>query len=223
MTYNYSLTITNHATKSNYFMVYQNDPTSWDPNALAVAWFAKYSNPGPNVTVSFSWQINWGFSWADTGTLKAGIQYEASDYVDIKSGKNKITLDYNGAYNFTNQEQGPTPDHFYLAEDGNIPVNSNASVGITLHGNTVYATQAEPNTNLTFSPHTSYYLAYGNYVEGDVIDVSSINNPLELPYDTGVYSLHTTLNPDNSWTQPISTANFNAQVLQAKVDHWTQL
>jgi hypothetical protein len=36
-------------------------------------------------------------------------------------------------------------------------------------------------------------------MEGDVIDVSTVNNPLRLEYPTGVYALTTTLNVDGSW------------------------
>jgi hypothetical protein len=31
MGYTYSVTITNHSSHPNYFMLYQNDPTSWSP------------------------------------------------------------------------------------------------------------------------------------------------------------------------------------------------
>jgi len=216
MAYIYSVTITNHASHSDYFMVYQNDPTSWSPNALALAWFAKYSNPAPNATVKFSWVIDWGFSWGETGELKEGVNFEASDFVMSSPDKNQITLDYNGAYDFTEQQKGPDPSRLYLRQTGSIPIKSQASVGVTMSGSTVYATQARPNTNLTFSPKPSYYLAYGSYIPGQVIDVSSINNPLKLEYPTGIYSLSTTLNADNSWSTPTLLAQKNAQFLEAR-------
>jgi GDP-D-mannose dehydratase len=78
----------------------------------------------------------------------------------------------------------------------------------------VYAVQARPNQSLTFSPHPKYYIAYGDYVEGDVIDVNSINNPLELPYPTGVYALTTTLNANGTWDAPQATAKSNEQRLR---------
>jgi hypothetical protein len=74
--------------------------------------------------------------------------------------------------------------------------------------------QAQPNLNLTGSPHPTYFLAYGNYMPGQVIDVSEINKPVELLYPTGVYSLETTLNADNSWTPPTPVSSANAQRLK---------
>jgi hypothetical protein len=227
MGYTYSVSIVNHSSHPAYFMLYQNDPTSWDPNALALAWFAKFSNPGPNALVKFSWAVEWGFSWAETGTLKPGIQYEASDSRTSSPGNNQITLTYNGAYDFVSQQAGADPNRLYIKEDASIPINSAASVGVTMSGSTVYATQARPTTNLTLSPHPTYYLAYGNYAPGDVIDVSTINNPLPLVYQTGVYSLHTTLNVNDTWTPPQNLVALNKHLLAAKSEnpkaHWTEL
>lgn len=214
MGFNYSLTVNNRAAHSAYFMVYQSDPGSWDPNALALAWFAKFSNPSPSAKIMFNWSVDLGFSWAETGELKPGIQFTASETYDPTGGKNKITLDYNGAYQFINPETGADPARLYLAESPRIPLKSDASVGVTMSGSTVYAVQARPNQNLTFSPHPQYWLAYGDYEPGTVIDVSSINNPLALPYPTGVYSLTTTLNADGSWDQPTTMAVANERRLR---------
>jgi hypothetical protein len=217
MSHQYSITVTNHARQPNYFMVYQTDPGSFAPNALALAWFSKYSNPGDNSVTNFAWEIDWGFTWADTGTLSPGITYAASDLVPAEGViKNQVTLDYNNAYLFKNLTRGENPDRFYIQETGNIPINSTASVGIAMSGKTVYAVQASPNQTLTFSPHPTYWLAYGNYASGTVLDLSAINHPLELKFETGVYSLAVTLNPDNSWSELTSVAERNARFLAAR-------
>lgn len=216
MAYTYSLNVINHSSHSDSFMVFQNDPGSFAPNALALAWFSKFSNPGPNVMVKFTWTIDWGFSWADTGTLSPGVIFNASDKVSASPTTNKIPLSYNGAYQFGAQTAGADPNLFYIAEDGSIPVSSSASVGITMSGSTVYAAQARPNTNITATPHPVYYLAYGKFEPGQVIDISTVNSPLMLPYDTGVYSLSTTLNPDDTWTKPVITAARNEAFLAGR-------
>lgn len=223
--YTYSLTIVNHSAHSDSFMVFQNDPGSFAPNALALAWFAKFSNPGPNVSVKFTWTIDWGFSWADTGTLSPGVIFSASDQRSASPTTNMIPLSYNGAYQFGPQTAGADPNLFYIAEDGSIPVGSSASVGITMSGSTVYAAQARPNNNITATPHPQYYVAYGSFQPGQVIDISTVNNPLQLNYQTGIYSLSTTLNADDSWTPPVTVATRNAGLLSARRKHpelaWT--
>jgi hypothetical protein len=213
--FKYSLTIYNRSSHTDHFMVFQNDPGSFDKNAMALAWFAKLSNPGPTAMVKFTWTVDWGFSWADTGPLSNGAKYEASETAAVDQG-NAITLDYNGAYRFTKQQKGSDPNLMYIGEASSIPVGSAASVGVTMSGRTVYATQARPNNNLTFSPHPVYYVAYGRYEEGEVIDVSTVNNPLALPYETGVYSLTTTLNKDDSWGKPVTTTALNTTLFKAR-------
>ena len=83
-----------------------------------------------------------------------------------------------------------------------------------MSGSTVYAVQARPNQNLAFSPRPRYFIAYGDYQEGDVIDVSTVNNPLELAFPPGVHALTTTLHADGSWTRPIPLARANEQRLR---------
>jgi hypothetical protein len=210
----YSITVNNRASHSAYFMVFQSDPTSWAPNALSLAWFAKFSNPSKTARIKFEWTVDTGFSWAETGELKPGIHFSATEIYDPYNDLNKITLDYNGAYQFIDPASGPDKDRFYLNETKNIPLKSQAAVGVTMAGSTVYAVQARPNQNLTFSPHPKYFIAYGDYQEGDVLDVSTVNNPLELPYPTGVYALTTTLNVDGSWDAPDTLARSNQKLLE---------
>jgi len=112
----YSVTVNNHASHSAYFMVFQNDPTQWAPNALSLAWFAEFSNPGPSSRVKFQWSVDTGFSWAETGELQPGTQFTATETYDATGLNNKITLDYDRAYRFVNPIPGPDRSRFYLAE-----------------------------------------------------------------------------------------------------------
>jgi hypothetical protein len=199
-----SVTINNQSAHSAHLMVFQQNPGSLSADAMALAWFSKFSDPGSNV--EFGWDLTWGFSWADTGALQAGITYNVNGTTDSQPTSNQITLDFNGAYQLTKPDRGPDPDLLYIVQDTTIPVASTASVGVTMNGSTVYAVQATPNTNLTFTPHPSYFLAYGDYTPGLVLDLSSINNPLKLVYGPGVSGLQVTLNADNTWG-PITTGS----------------
>jgi hypothetical protein len=203
----YTVNIRNNAASSDYLMVFQNDPGSFSSDALSLAWFSKYSNPGSSV--KFTWTVDWGLSWCETGSLQPGVVFDASQLWSGTQGENETILDYNLAYFFGANSKGPDASCLYLVESSNIPVNSDCAVGVTMSGSTVYATQALPNTTLTFSPHPVYYLAYGSFEQGQVLNVSSINNPLELVYPTGVYSLDVTLNADNTWSTPQTLVEAN--------------
>jgi rhizosphere induced protein len=197
----FSVTVDNHASHSAFFMVFQSDPTQWAPNALSLAWFAKYSNPGQNSRTRFQWTVDTGFSWAETGELQPGVQFAAAETYEPTGGSNRISLDCeNGVYRFAYPSWGADPSRFYLAETANIPARSQACVGVTMSGSTVYAVQARPNQNLAFSPRPRYF--------------STVNNPLELAFPPGVHALTTTLHADGSWTRPIPLARANEQRLR---------
>lgn len=209
----YSITVHNQASHSAYLTVFQNDPTQWSAHAMPLAWFAKFSRPDSRVR--FEWGDDIGLSWAETGELRPGMQFCASETYEPAGGNNRITLVYNGSYHFVNPGQAlDDPAGLHLAESGSIPLRSQAAVGVTMSGSTVYATQARPNQDLSFSPHPQYFIAYGNYEEGEVIDVSTIHNPLQLSYPVGIYALTTTLNADGTWDQPISLAQANQERLR---------
>lgn len=205
----YSITVHNRASHSACLTVFQNDPTQWSPHAMPLAWFAKFSRPQSRIR--FEWGDDLGFSWAETGELRPGMQFCASETYHPAGGNNQISLAYNGAYHFVNPEHGPDAAGLHLAGSGSIPARSQAAVGVTMSGSTVYATQARPDQNLTFSPQPQYFIAYGNYEEGEVIDVSTILNPLQLSYPAGIYALTTTLHADGTWDQPISLAQANQE------------
>lgn len=205
----YSITVHNQASHSAYLAVFQNDPTQWSPHAMPLAWFAKFSRPMSRIR--FEWGDDIGLSWAETGELRPGMQFCASETYDPAGDNNQISLVYNGSYHFVNPDHGPDPSGLHLAGSASIPPRSQAAVGVTMSGSTVYVTQARPNQSLTFSPHPQYFIAYGNYEEGEVIDVSTIHNPLQLSYPAGIYALTTTLHADGSWDQPISLAQANQE------------
>lgn len=210
MGYKYTLTVNNHSTYASYFILFQKNSSGANSLSLPLAWFSKFSNPSATSRVRFQWTLDWGLSWAETGELRPGVSFFASQVYDLSQG-NKATLDYNGAYEFKEFAKGPEPNQIYLAESANIPVNSKAAIGVTLSGSTVFAVQAQPNMMLSFSPQVNYYLAYGNHEEGEVIDVNTLSNPLHLVYETGVYAQEVTLNMDNSWSAAISLAEANTQ------------
>jgi hypothetical protein len=209
----YSVTIHNNASEAACFMVFQNDPTQWAPDAVSLAWLAKFSQPGPHSRTQFQWSADMGCSWAETGQLVPGVHFIASETYDCIGGRNLITLDYNGTYMLKNPTQGFDPARFYVAESAQVPTRSQVAVGITMSASTVYAVPARPQQNLTFSPRPRYFLAYGQYEEGQVIDISTVRNPLELCFPPGVYALTTTLNADGSWDQPVSLAQANQERL----------
>jgi len=121
------------------------------------------------------------------------------------SRTNQVTFDQvNGVYSFSNQAAGPSPGSLTVVEGSGVGLDQ-ASVGIGMSGSGTYAVQAQPNLQLTFTPHPVYWITFGNFTQGEVLDIQSLTNPAQINYPAGNYAMVATLNQDNTWT--ITTAS----------------
>lgn len=214
----YTLRVINNSTNFVDMCMYQEDPNIGNPNVLSLAWFAKPAFP--TTTVIFRWTVDYSFLWSETGELVPGAFFDASqiwpaDPANIapstpSKGGNQIGLDYkSGAYNFTSTPAGnPQTGTLYVKENDQIPLKQ-ASVGIGMSGAGTFAVQAQPRTNLTFTPHPVYYLAAGTFAAGEVLDIGSISNPTDIRFPAGVFSMTATLNEGNDWAV-VPTKGVNA-------------
>ncbi|HEX4954712.1 MAG TPA: protein rhiA [Thermoanaerobaculia bacterium] len=198
--FQYTVIFKNNSQNPGSASLYQQNP-SFDNAGMPLAWMTKYAYP--TTSVSFQWQIEYGFVWSQTGVLTPGIVVAASQYwpADLTTS-NQVTLTYDaqhGAFTFANQTKASQPGSLNVVQDRTIPSNV-ASVGIGMAGSATYVVQAMANVNAVFTPHPEYWIAFGNYVEGEVIDVTTMNAPAQIQFPPNVYSMTAILNPDLSWT-----------------------
>lgn len=200
---NYNLTFVNNSSNAWSACVYQTDPNINLPNVMSLAWFAEMA--APTTTVEFTWQINYAFVWSETGLLVPGVNFSASQTWPANlSTTNQVTFtqpqtQQGPYYTFANQTQGPNTGSLYIVEDPSVGV-AQASVGIAMSGAGVFAVNAEPNLNLIFTPEPVYWITFGMYEQGDVMDITEITNSAKVQFPPGVYSMTATLNADNTWT-----------------------
>jgi len=194
----YKINFQNNSSNSGSIMVFQQDENIGVDGVMSLAWFSKYVHP--STFGYFDWTIDYNFVWAETGELKPGIRFQASQnpYADLTSS-NAIGLTFDGAYNFVNQGAGTPSGSLYIKEDGTVPLDQ-ASVGIGMSGAGTFVVQAQPNMNLTFTPHPEYWIAFGNYTKGDVLNVQEMTNAANVAFPPGIYVMNAILNADNSWT-----------------------
>lgn len=96
-------------------------------------------------------------------------------------------------------QPGGQPGMLSVRCEATVPFG-HTSIGIGMSGAATFATQAMPNMMYTFGTSPSYWLAFGNYQQGQVLDAHSIPNAVQLNFPAGVYALTVTLNPDGTYT-----------------------
>lgn len=197
MSTKYELHFINNSTNDGDVCVYQKDPDIGVADVMSLAWLTKRLHT--NSTVVFDWDIDYSFVWSETGKLKPKVHFNASQVLQADlSDNNKVTFDYDGAYMFTDQTSGAEGE-LHIKENSTIPMKM-ASVGIGMSGKGTFVVQAQPNENLSFRPHPKYWITFGNFTEGMVLDITEITNDKEIVFPPNVYSMTAILNQDNSWT-----------------------
>jgi hypothetical protein len=204
---NYSLIFVNNSTMLGDACVYQTNPDTNDPSVMSLAWFSKRTQP--TTRVRFDWTIDYSFIWSETGVLVPGVIFTASqEWPADLTYKNQVQFTKTGgAYTFQNQTSGPQGGTLYIKEDSTIPPQQ-ASVGIGMSGAGTFAVQAQPNMTAMFTPHPRYWIAFGNFIPGQVLDIAHINNPGEIDFPYATYSMTAILNQDMTWTiKPTNEVN----------------
>lgn len=195
----YTLTVNNKSKKYGNICVYQTLPEQPD-NLLTLAWFSKAAHP--DTMVEFNWTTDYNFVWSDQGELKTGVTFKASQVVAADPSniaKNTIgfTKQYD-AYRFMEIEKTTKEGRLGIYTDQTVP-HGEASVGIGMSGNGTFAMTATPNYNFVFQPHPRYWLAFGTYQVGEVMDIEAMSNIVEVEFGPDVYSKVVTLREDNTW------------------------
>ena len=205
----YSLRVVNQSTNFVDMCVYQDDPDLGVPDVMSLAWFAKPAYP--STTVNFRWTIDYSFVWSETGELIPGVFFDASQVwpadpsvvkpstADTAGNQVGYAHPSRSAYTFTSTPtSGAKVGTLYVKEASDLPLKQ-ASVGIGMSGSGTFAVQAQPNMNLTFTPHPVYYLAAGTFAQGEVLDIGSITNSVRIAFPPGTFSMTATLQADNTW------------------------
>ena len=190
----FNINATNNSMNSGSFMIFQRD-SSMQQQVFSLAWMTQYGQP--NTNVKFTWEENYAFVFGQTGTLQPGIQFRPSqEYRADLTTNNAITLSNSG---FTNQQSQSPSGCFYIQQDASIPMGR-LSVGIAIANAPAMVVQAVPNAQTVFTPTPEYWIAFGNFNAGTVLDTYSLNNSARLVFPSGKTTLNVTLNPNGTWS-----------------------
>ena len=150
------------------------------------------------------------------GCSRRGVVFDAAQTFPADlSTTNQITFSQvRDVFNFSEQKAGPRSGSLFVQQDATVPANV-ASVGIGMSGAGTFVVASQPNMENIFTPHPKYWITFGNYIVGQVLDITSITQSAALEFPPSVYSLTATLNPDNRWTVT-STADMNMAMVKAR-------
>jgi hypothetical protein len=190
----YTLIFKNESPENLIGVVFQQPPPD-NPSAMSLAWLVKPAFP--KSSARFSWELDYGFVWANTGQLRPGVRFMPNqDFRADLSNSNQIS--FNGT-TFYDQKPGPQPGSLVISEDPQVPFNVDA-VGISLSGQALLANQAAPNRMDRYTPSDRYWIATGNFQQGEVLDAGSLRNAAQVSFPPGVDSMTATYNPNGTWT-----------------------
>lgn len=199
----YTLKIKNNSTQDGYMCIYQKDPAlQAKKDVFSLAWFSMICNQGTQVI--FRWTIDYSFVWSQTGKLIPGVYFDASQVKDANPSNpslSSITLSKpNGGYKFTKSTVSAPEGSLLIHVDKDVP-NDEASVGIGMSGQPAFAKNAKTNMDFTFSPHPQYWVVFGDYQEGQVMDFNLSSNSHNIVFPNNVYSKSLVFREDNTFSE----------------------
>lgn len=199
MSQKYSINFKNNSRNYGKICVYQTAPDINDPQLVSLAWFAEPAHP--TTRVSFQWSIDYDFIWDETGPLVPGVVFDASQTwpADLVTSNSVDFTSAQGALTFANQVAAGRAGTLYVHNSKDVPFDV-ASVGIAMSGAGTFARPAQPNLTYTFTPHPVYWVVFGDYQPGEVLDLETITGAQQINFNPNVYSVDVTLNLDNTWT-----------------------
>jgi hypothetical protein len=204
----YTLVFVNNSSQTGDACVYQQGPNLTDPKVMSLAWFSKRAFP--TTRLRFNWNIDYSFMWSETGHLQPGVLFSASQTwpADLSTMNQVQFANDRGAYTFLNQTAGPNQGSLTIKENSTIPANQ-ASVGIGMSGSGTFVVQAQPNMNAIFTPHPEYWITFGDFIQGEVLDITTVtSSSAKIEFPVNVFSMTATLRADNTWSvMPTSAAN----------------
>jgi hypothetical protein len=191
----YIVDFSNQSGKSGTVCIYLD--TQGYPGVQSFAW---RTNPvTPTTGAQFDWFSDYSFIWGRSRYLEPGERFYVDQSVDCRSN-NLITLDRDfGKLAFKFKDPGRDKSGYLsIRATSTIPLNV-VAVGIAMGGRPLQAIKAEPNLLYTFTPRKHYLIAFGDFDEGQSLDMQNIKNHRLLNFGDNISKMRVILHPNNRW------------------------
>lgn len=183
----YSLRLTNNSPLGGNMCLYQRHPDQESQADLfSLAW--QCQNCPPGSTITFSWSLDFGFAWAETGPLGPGAIFEPAQSIGADPntpGKRSVIFrSADQGYDLEACPGEPEAGYLNLQTDDSVPLNRMA-LALTVSGRPAFARPARPNLGFTFLAEPHYWVAFGPFETGQVLDYSELAMTTEIVFQPG--------------------------------------
>lgn len=194
---NFELIFKNNSSNSGDVCIFLQEPNENDLQSLV--WLSKDANP--NTTVTIQWAVDYNVVWSET-EVKNGITITSSQVLPAGIEQdNEITLTKkDDAYQFINQTTNSGLDGMITILCDNSVVANQATIGLEISGKLAISTPAIPSFSSMFTPNNQYWIAFGNFTEGEILDTETFTKAAEIDFSSGVTNMTAILNADDTWT-----------------------
>ncbi|ASS49009.1 MAG: hypothetical protein A3D31_05255 [Candidatus Fluviicola riflensis] len=195
----FQVNVTNNSTQSTTMILFQKVPDQDWFQGLSVVWKSQRLSPGSKAI--FDWSRDFCFVAANTGQLKPGLRFNTDSILsaDPNERNNAATLEANGGNCQFSIGQGGQPGKLTIVTSNSIPMQPQFSAGIGMSDAATVIGQARPGMNYQFSADVEYWVAFGNYENGQVLS-QNVVNAARISFPNGVTNMKVVLNQDNSYT-----------------------
>ncbi len=165
-------------------------------NTHSIAWLTKEVES--TTEVQFGWALDYGFVGAPDAQLEPGSVVTDCSFLPARPGSEVTYSCAGGACEFSDLRGGP-PGSLTIRQDATVSPTTGA-VGIGMALNPTILTPALPNVIATFYLPCDYWIVFGRFEEGEVLDVADLSNRAEIDFTKGGNSMQAKLNRDFTWT-----------------------
>ena len=162
----------------------------------SIAWLTKEVES--TTEVQFGWPLEYGFVSAPDTQLEPGSVVSNCSFLPAKPGSAVTYSCEETTGEFRHLRDG-SPCNLTLYQEASVPPMTRA-VGIGMAQSPTILTPALPNFIATLFLPCDYWIVFGRFKEGEVLDVADLSNRAALNFAKGGGSLEAKLNPDFTWT-----------------------
>jgi len=201
----YTLNVTNNNGATLTPFMYQNGIIVGDEGELVNAWMSPNTPLSKGQSGTFTWVVNWQVAIGRTQNLAKGkysyfttANSDGSDNFDVSKGSGEAVV--------TKSSEN---------KNGQIVVNCPIGfpegyfISILMNEAPIATEYLHAGVKQVWTLHPNYQVAFGSFTVGDIVDISQITAPLNIPFP-GIYTTaNAVFGSDGMWNLSYPTNTFS--------------